>query len=126
MLTLLLLHVPSIATVAGQPIMNHTTPLEVAAGMTVCLQQSRRGVYWTAGTVQQADLYENDWRFARVDRESPSDKGIQAAADPLSPPITVVLSDDVGPAYATVEYRRELSRYILACLAAAYPGGEVR
>jgi hypothetical protein len=119
---LLLALLPSVS--AAGPVADRSTPLEVAAAVTVCLQQGRVESYVLAGRTDRAELYEDDWLFGSISRREPGASDLSVVHDPIQPPIVLSFSDPAAsrpPVYADEPYRRELARAAARCLSAVYP-----
>src|SRR5215212_10018835 len=114
---LLVALLPSVSI--AEPVAGRTTPLEVAAAVTVCLQQGRGESYELAGRADRARLYEDDWLFGSISRRVPGASDLSVLHDPIQPPIVLAFSEpaDSGPpTYADAPYRRELARAAAHCL----------
>jgi hypothetical protein len=110
----------------AEPVAGRTTPLEVAAAVTVCLQQGRGEAYVLAGRADQAGLYVDDWMFGSISRRAPGASDLSVMHDPIQPPIVLSFSGPAvsrPPTDADVPNPRELSHAASHCLSAVYPPG---
>ena len=122
---------PVVAWADHRPKPTYTSPIEVAAAMAVCLEESRNGLGIEAtGTARKAELSENGIPFAELERRVPD--GPQSGAwfeqDPIQPPLVLSFYDAQRraapwpvPADEQEGYARELARYALDCFDNAYP-----
>ena len=116
----LLALVPSIAV--AQPRPDRTSPLEVAAALTICLGLDRDRPYELAGDPEKARLYEDERLVAIVARAQPSAADLVVLNDPVQPPLVVSFSDSTTHSDDTDEAdRRRFRRGTSRCLSEVYP-----
>ena len=109
----------------AQPSPIGTSPIEVGAGITACMQDATGGAFVLHGTAGAAVLSESGWEFLLVARQEALNPGEYNPwpEDPIRPPIMFRLPE----ADAESEARgindaavRELRRYALNCFSRVY------